>query len=315
MLKQSHLTFKTDRRGVINECKIGLKILTIILMLHLVVNACTVISYSNHDRILVGRNWDFYDQSNKIQFIPEGNQGPAMILFFRKHYVTDGINQHGLSISFTGVPNVSRSLVLPFKRWSMSIHVIRHALKKCRNTNDAITFFKHTSILWGRPLRQQIAFLVADSSGNSCIVDYVDKRITITEKKDDILVLLNQHPTRLDIGYKGFGCGLCERDSIIKKSFESTEIITEKKIMSVLSEVSISDGTVKGLQTASKVPWGCNTGFSNVYNLKKLTVSTVVNRNYEKPVSLNLHNLMGKCKNPIKINLGSYYGEESIIIK
>lgn len=291
---------------------ITLSSITIILLSYFVINACTAISYRSPDLKLVGRNWDFGDQDNSIQFIPKKNRNAAVVLFYRKQYVTDGINEHGVCISFTGVPDSPRRFVTPFKRWNISVHIIRDALKRCKNTNDVKSLFNHTSIWWGRPWGQQIAFLVADSAGNSCIIDYIDKKMVVTEMTDSVLILLNHHPSRPDILYKKFGCGYCEREQIIRKSIKSVYGLSEKKLMDILSEVSIADGMVRGFKNVEgRIPWGLNTAFSNVYNLKSFMVTTVPNRNYEMPLSVNLHDLMMKCRTAIKINLDNYNGEES----
>ncbi len=279
---------------------------------------CTVISYSNQDEKLVGRNWDYGDSANSVRFIPQRNHFPAMVLFHRKSYVTDGMNHHGLCMAFTGVPNTPRSLPSPFKRWSISVHIIRDILKNCKTVEEVENFFNRTSIWWGRPWGQQIAFLVADSTGKSCIIDFIGKEMVVLQKTDSIQILLNHHPTRPDIKYEGYGCGGCERQGVIEHALADSRKVDGMVLMSALEKVSIVNGNFTGFTWSDKPPWGRYTTFSNVYDLKNLTVTTAIRRKYEHPVTLNLRELMKNCKDETTIAIedygkAEYRGTESII--
>ncbi|MBN1576174.1 MAG: linear amide C-N hydrolase [Chitinispirillaceae bacterium] len=275
--------------------------------------ACTVISFSNQNEKLVGRNWDYGDSTNSIQFIPQRNRHPAMILFHRKSYVTDGMNQHGLCMAFTGVPNTPRRLPSPFKRWSISVHIIKDILKECKTVEEVEYFFNRTSIWWGRPWGQQIAYLVADSTGRSCIIDFIGKEMVISEKTDSIQILLNHHPTRIDIEYEDYGCGACERQSTIVHAIANSVKTDGLALMSILAKVSVKDGIIAGSSWKDRVPWGRYTTFSNVYDLKNLTVNTAIRRKYEQPVTIDLRALIAKCNKKVTVDIEEYKEMEYIL--
>ena len=69
-------------------------------------------------------------------------------------------------------------------------------LARCRSVDEAVAFLRRTSIWWGGLWRHQIAFMIADSSGKSCMVDYVDRKMVVLDRNDSLQVLLNLHPTR-----------------------------------------------------------------------------------------------------------------------
>jgi hypothetical protein len=159
--------------------------------------ACTVF-VSKGNRPIVGRNFDFHDEPALIlHHRPPGHYRSVSMVdisylgFDRRHLADlteaglrkasalpfDGMNEKGLMVAMAAVPQARA----PHGDYGAgSLGVMRLALDDAANVPQAIHIFRHTDVDFsgGPPLH----YLLADASGASAVVEYVDGRVRVIER-------------------------------------------------------------------------------------------------------------------------------------
>jgi hypothetical protein len=161
---------------------------------------CSVFSYGNKEHMIVGRNWDNENVGSIIVnlYLPE--KGYSSISFsrsidmniphnidlvdFRNHpvakkllvapfYAFDGINEHGLVVSVAGVkqesvhPRSEKELIyVPF--------LVRKILDRAKDVEEAVKLAENFIPFDLDHHSLNTHFFVADESGRSVILEYVD---------------------------------------------------------------------------------------------------------------------------------------------
>jgi len=185
--------------------------------------ACTTFSTSSPDSgYLLGRNFDWYDHPALLLFTepPEAFASVTMVdlhyLGFQKHqdptsilmdellstpyWSFDGMNEHGLAIGMMAVSQAEPYLD-PNRITISSLEAIRLMLDYARDVDEAISLLEQYNIdfIGGPPLH----YLIADGSGNSVVVEFIDGEMILLEAQDPWQVSTNflisiEHPQGSD---------------------------------------------------------------------------------------------------------------------
>lgn len=161
---------------------------------------CSLFSTASDDSVIVGRNWDNQNVGSVIVSLYYPPKGYASISFSRAidmgfplnvdlldfkssefgkklllapFYATEGINEHGLAVTVAGV----REIFVKSKGDKESVTVtflIRKILDQTRNVEEAVNLVERyvPFVLDKNSLAAH--FLIADSSGRSVILEYVE---------------------------------------------------------------------------------------------------------------------------------------------
>jgi len=178
----------------------------------------------------------------------------------------DGMNEHGLAIGMAAVP-FSSGPNDPQKDTISSLEVIREILDHARNIDEAVTVLQKYNIDWGGgpPLH----YLIADRTGHSVLVEFVDGKI---------VVLPNEDPWHLATNHlraNAAGDGDCWRYSKLNQRItEAQGKLTVQGALDLLSSVSQTGGS--------------STQWSVVYGMSTGEISVVMGREYGQAYTFEL---------------------------
>ena len=102
----------------------------------------------------------------------------------------DGMNEHGLTVGMAAVDDL-RPELLPGRPAVGSVGVMRQVLDHARTIDEAIAVFRSYNIDFdGGP---GLHYLVAEASGKSAVVEFIDGRLQIVPAQDRWQVMENFH--------------------------------------------------------------------------------------------------------------------------
>jgi hypothetical protein len=118
------------------------------------------------------------DETNLIQRIP---------LLFAPYYLQDGMNRHGVAVADMSVDGVTA----PFDAGKPDIlhaTAMRLVLDDAKNIDEAIDIFKRYNVHFGATTCH---FMVADATGKSAVVEFIDGKVAVTHSKVNWQVCTN----------------------------------------------------------------------------------------------------------------------------
>lgn len=195
----------------------------------------------------------------------------------------DGINEKGLSI---GVLELEKNPLfqISLKKDLTTTTVIRAVLDKAATVDEAIEIFRNHDIrdfLFGGCTYH---YQIADASGKSVVIEYVDGKMNILEpikakeNKVDYIAATNFYLT--DGVYDPDGMGYDRYETVTEALKASKGVTTEKEAMKLLKAVSMKDKDLHG--------YICSTLWSVVYNCTDRTVNVVHYLDYDNVYSFSL---------------------------
>jgi hypothetical protein len=248
---------------------------------------CTCFSIFGEGNRLFGRNYDWPEYSTYfIIFTNPPNRyasvstvdiyffdynqdeaptfsGNENILRTLPYYPFDGMNEKGVVIGMNAVPQ-AQSPFEPSKITIGELQLIRLVLDYASSTQEAITLIQQYNIRVEDP---PIHYLIADSSGHSVIIEFVDGKMEVMENVDPWQVTTNFVIT----GMNSPQDAPCWR---YRTAFETLSVnkgdLSEKGTLSLLQNVSLS-----------------TTRWSTVFNIKSGQLQIAMGGDYE-----NLHIFM-----------------------
>jgi hypothetical protein len=182
-------------------------------------------------------------------------------LLFAPYYVQDGMNQHGVAVadmSVDGVevphdgarPNVLHSTVM------------RLILDYARSTEEAIEILKQYNIFF---VATTCHLMIADASGKSAVVEFIDGKVEVTPGKDYWQVCTNHQI-----------CGTSEEDS--DATCDRYRAASEQ--LAQASAAAGMDDVMRIMESVSKENW---TMWSSVYDLSARKFRFAYRRHYDMP--------------------------------
>ena len=171
----------------------------------------------------------------------------------------DGMNEKGLVIGMAAVPE-SPTPSDPNNKSVGSLGVIRMILDHAASVEEALTIMRGVNILWhGGP---QLHYLIADASGTSALVEFVD---------GEMEVLYNTNPWHQATNFllsntSGSADGFCHRYDVITESLQAEQgDLSLREAMELLEDVSQS-----------------STQWSVIYQLHTGQISLAMGRHYSE---------------------------------
>jgi len=176
------------------------------------------------------------------------------------YYPFDGMNEKGVAVGMNAIPG-ARSPYDPSKVTIGELQLIRLVLDKASSTREALALIRQYNIRMEIP---PIHYLIADSSGQSVIVEFVDGHMETLENPDPWQVTTNFVITGLSS----------------PQSAPCWRYLTAYETLSNSNGIISGDDAWQLLQNVS-VP---STRWSTVFNLRNGQVQIALGRDYE-----NLH--------------------------
>ena len=217
--------------------------------------ACTCFSaFGRSGQAILGRNFDWYNHPALLLFThpPHGYDSVSMVdisylgfgadkpswsdrqkLLDAPYLPFDGMNERGLAIGMMAVPdaqagNDARKVTID------SLAAIRLLLDKAQSVDEALSLLRAYNIDWGSgpPLH----YLIADSSGNSAVVEFID---------GEMKVLRNQQPWQVSTNFILSGHTpqsavlQCDRYATASRTLKQTQgRLSQEEALTLLQDVS-----------------------------------------------------------------------------
>lgn len=216
----------------------------------------------------------FYSKSSVLN--PDSRQR----LLRAPYYPFDGMNEFGLTIGLMSVPS-SAPPVDPNKATITSLNAIRLVLDYAKTTAEAISLLEKYNISFrGSP---SVHFLIADPTGQSAVIEFVDKKMVVTK---------NTEPWQVATNFIVYNKSLstCLASSVrYKRAYQMLEKnkgnISASDAMNLLANVSQS-----------------NTVWSAVYNMSNGEIQVAMGKRYKQVKVFNLKEEKEKALPNLKIN-------------
>ncbi len=194
-------------------------------------------SVTNDKHVYVGRSYEWIHTEEDLRLCTTRVKGKAkhigfsIFLFGR----ADGINEHGLGVSFTG----GGIFGVPFKQKGFQSHlVIRSILDNCKSVDDA------TDLIHKLPVSGFFNLLIVDRSNNAALAEFADgtcatKRIS-NDSMDKSLFSTNHYTLTHTMKFNEHNCGILKnsqkRYQLIASALKKAESeISKETLRSILS--------------------------------------------------------------------------------
>ncbi len=251
-------------------------------------DGCTAFVVKNESGdILFGRNFDFL-YAPSLQLYTAPNNGYASVStvnlafagysgdnlpdgsFFNTFLTLaapflpfDGMNEKGLAIALLAVPKAE----VPYNPDKITLNTttaIRLVLDKAATVEEAIELLKQYNIYFSGGI--ECHYLIADASGHSVIVEYVNQELCVVESETEYQIASNF------IAYNGLNIGEgfteFERYDRVQNAIEENNGILEVSgAIQLLADVGVFDGDIDKLQWS--VLYNLTTGKGGIFANRK----------------------------------------------
>jgi hypothetical protein len=173
----------------------------------------------------------------------------------------DGMNEKGLVVTMAAIPNADPP---SDKEKSIDeIAVIRLLLDYAANVDEAVELLKEYNVIMTDP---PIHYLVANSNGESLIIEFIEKEMKIFQSAD-YGIITNFLIPGLDLTADS----PCTRYDIVYSGIMENDVLSKDLIFCLLEDSS-QENTI----------WSC------LYDIRNLSVHIVMGKHYEKVYTLYL---------------------------
>jgi hypothetical protein len=238
---------------------------------------------------IMGRNFDWHNRQTLLLFTdpPDGYASVSMVdvsyldfprenpswadrrsLLEAPYLPFDGMNERGLAVGMMAVPR-AQDRDEPQRVTISSIHAIRLMLDYAADVEEAIALLEGYTIDFGSP---PIHYFVADASGHSAVIEYLDGKMAVlrNEKPWQVstnFILAEESPTGAD--------SPCWRYNLAYEMLEQKDgDLSQTAAMSLLQDVSQR-----------------NTMWSVVYDVTNGDIQVAMGRQYDQVHSFELRML------------------------
>ena len=252
--------------------------------------ACTCFASLNpNGDVISGRNFDWYEHPALLLFTdpPDGYASVSMVdisyLGFDRTGINeenrerlleapflpfDGMNEKGVTVGMMAVPHAEGGNDTD-KVTIGSLHVIRLVLDYAKDVEEAISLLQNYNVdFQGGP---PVHYLIADVSGNSVVIEYIDHEIHVLRPSDHWQVSTNFIISGKTHEEAMFSCWRYNRAYTSLQNWDGE--ISQDQAMSILSTVSQS-----------------NTIWSVVYNATNMNIEVAMDRDYNEIHEFELEN-------------------------
>lgn len=204
-------------------------------------------------------------------YLPEPMTFSSFLTLAGPYLPFDGMNECGVTMALLAVPYAEP----PAKADQITLNTttaIRLVLDKAANVHEAVDLLKKYNYYFSGKV--DCHYLIADSSGKSVVVEFLDKDVKVIENSKNYQIASNFimfNGLNIGEGYDEF-----ERYEKAEKALEENSgVLSEEQAMKVLSEVMIPD----------------RTQWSVVYNMTSKGANVCINKKYENKYKFNLGDL------------------------
>jgi len=273
-------------------------------------NSCTIFTINFSDTVFFGNNEDYRLHGTYMWLIPSQEITPmfetitiygcvAFGFKYNNHpadgYAQGGMNDQGLCVDGNGLPALTLN---PHpEREFIYINPIEQTLFECANVSEVIHWFQthYLGTVWSGQLHY------ADASGDAVVVSVgLDGELAFTRKNSSHYLV----STNFNLANYANGYYPCSRYSTATSMLAS---ITDEADLTVDACRDILDAVHQEGEYATK--------YSYIFDLVNLEIHLFYNRNFDKMVSLDLMEELGKVhpggKNVLEEG-GVYFKEVSI---
>ncbi len=242
--------------------------------------ACTCFAaLSDEGDLLFGRNFDWTTQSALLLFTdpPDGYASVTIVdttyfglgkeeparaerigLLATPYLPFDGMNEHGLVVGMMAVPHAEPTRD-PQNPTVTSLHVIRLMLDYAKNVDEALALLGEYNVdFMGGP---SIHYLVADSSGDSAVVEFIGGQMHVIRNEQPWQVATNFVITEANTQDAGTSCWRYQTAGEVLQ--EARGHLSPEEAMTLLRQVSQS-----------------STKWSAVYDLTSGDIRVAMDRKY-----------------------------------
>ena len=188
------------------------------------------------------------------------------------YFPLDGINEKGLAVGVLQLqaPVTAQDSDKPDVGTTLAI---RAMLDKCATVDEAIDFLRSVDMY--AAAKGCYHFQIADATGKSVVVSYVNNEMVITEKTGDFIAATNFYLHDVPFEYEKQGL---DRYEILEKTLtEKKSLLTAEEGMDLLETVRITgtDPDEKGRVYSTQ--------WSALYDLTNPSLTLCVDMNYDEP--------------------------------
>lgn len=261
-------------------------------------DGCTAFVVKNKNgNILFGRNFDFTyapslqlytapDQGYasvstvnlafagySVDHLPGGSLADSFLTLAAPFLPFDGMNEKGLAIALLAVPEAQA----PYNPDQITLNTttaIRLVLDRAATIEEAVELLKQYNIYFSGGI--ECHYLIADASGHSVILEYIDRELQVVETEADYQIASNF------IAYEGRNIGEgfteFERYNQVQNAIEANAGALETaQAVQLLADVGVFDGDTDKLQ------------WSVLYNLTTGDGEIFANRKTDHRTKFHLH--------------------------
>ncbi len=276
------MTCKNDRVKEKVHIKIFALLLVIVVMFfttNFYTYACTIFTKVQGGKVLVGNNEDYLYRVNSSMTVKAADKDSyGVVLFSNSTYVQGGMNEKGLFYDGAACPSTN----VPYSKGmqTLGMNFGEEVLSKCSNVDEAVVFLKKYNI----PKSFGDHLLLADATGKSAIVEWVQGEMRIIPKEKDYQVVTNFFISNPELG--GYPCNRYETAEAMLKGFDNISLANFKDVLSKV-----------------KQDWGDGgTKYSNIYDLSNKLVYVFNKADFNRVASINLAEELVKLKHGEKEN-------------
>ena len=196
--------------------------------------------------------------------MPDGGFFECFLTLAAPFLPFDGMNEKGLAISSLAVPEAEA----PYDSDQVTLNTttaIRLVLDHAATVEEAVDLLRQYNIYFSNEIACH--YLIADASGHSAIVEYINQELCIVETDEEYQIASNF------IAYDGLNIGEgfteFERYDKVQNAIESNESTLEaESAIQLLVDVGIFDGDIDKLQWS--VLYNLTTGDGEIFANRKM---------------------------------------------
>jgi len=193
-------------------------------------------SMTNDKHVYVGRSYEWTHAEEDLRLCTTGVKGKAKHIGFSTFLFgrADGLNEHGVSVTFTG----GGIFGVPLKQQGFQNHlVIRSILDNCRSVDDSL------ELVQKMPVSGFFILLIADNSSNAALVEFADgtraiKRIS-NNSEDKCLFSTNHYTMPATMKSNELNCGIIgqsqKRYQLLASNLNITSDVNKEALRTILS--------------------------------------------------------------------------------
>lgn len=233
---------------------------------------CFILYLSDGTNVLVGNHedWTARDAGVRI-FTPAADRfGSVTFTFLSEGWAQGGMNDHGLFFDAARTPYQEE---VDEGKPAFPGYIWQGMLDHCRNVEEALAFLGHYEL----PELSETTFLLADSSGHAVLLGLRYGKFVTRSVTRGSLMQTNFNSWQPELSDEPS----FSRYETATRHLEADPEVSEQNVLSILEQTHQDSLTV----------------YSNIYDLKNLTVTTYYERHFNRAVALRLPDIFkyGDC--------------------